>query len=68
MLNGPYHATALKYQTISHNCPAHCEVETFGRIDESRTNDPHSLTKREIQTQTTKLGQAVRQIASGNDC
>ena len=38
------------------------------RIDGSRTNDPHSLTKREIQTRTAKLGQAVEQIASANNC
>jgi len=38
------------------------------KIDGSRTNDPHSLTKCEIQTHTAKLRQAVRQIASANDC
>jgi hypothetical protein len=38
-------------------------LNSLRRIDGSTTNKPHSLTKREIQTQTAKLGQAVRQIA-----
>ena len=43
-------------------------LNSLRRIDASTTNKPHPLTKREIQTQTAKLGQAVRQIAAANDC
>jgi hypothetical protein len=43
-------------------------LNSLRRIDGSTTNKPHSLTKRGIQTQTAKLGQAVRQIAAANDC